>query len=63
MRIALYNKEAFYYHYTNNKIARNIILFDITKEKKLIKDFIKLDERNTTKLSIFLPLVIYKHRT
>ena len=58
----LYPFETYCDYYKDKKNSKkNLVLCDKSKEKNLDKDYIKIDQVKTTKLSNFLPLITNKH--
>ena len=58
----LYPSETYCDYYKDKKNSKkNLVLCDKSKEKNLDKDYIKIDQVKTTKLSNFLPLITNKH--
>lgn len=57
----LYPSETYCDYYKDKKNSKkNLVLCDKSKEKNLDKDYIKIDQVKTTKLSNFLPLITNK---
>ena len=58
----LYPSETYCDYYKDKKNSKkNLVLCDKSKEKNLDKDYIKIDQVKTKKLSNFLPLITNKH--